>query len=134
MEKFLKYCDELGKDIAASYEGGTTLDQAEKLAANFLSAQLLVVGKMHAADMDARMRKVGVKAIRSAVYMDAATTGDKKPSDVFIEAKVNLDALVQTEQKSFDEAEAYKDALYNYYNVFREAHIYYRGISRGSAG
>lgn len=130
-DKFLSLCEELVNDIKNAYESSPTLEEAEKLAAKFLYAQVMVGNELRQADLDARMKKSGVKAVRAAVYMAAATKGDKKPSDVMLEATVNMDELVQGEQTSFDEAEVHKDQLYNYLNVFKEAHIYFRGIAKG---
>lgn len=125
---FLAKCEQVIKD---SYEQGVTLDEAEKLAGMFLSAQLQVAGALREADLDSRMKKSGVKAVKAAVYMKAATATDKKPSDVMLQAVVDMDKLAQDQQNLFDEAEAIKDHLQNYFNIFREAHIHFRGIAKG---
>lgn len=117
--------------LKATYTSGITMDEAEKLAAEFLHAQLLLAAELEKYDLDQRMRKSGVKAVRAAIYMEAATKSDKKPSDSFLQNLVDLNELVQTEQRSFDDAEASYDSLQNYFNIFREAHIYYRGIAKG---
>lgn len=127
---FKKLCVELEAKIEASYEEGISLVDAEKLAGEFLSAQLAVSRELSKADLDSRMRKSGVKAIRAAIYMQEATKGDKKPSDVLLQAMVDMDQLVIGEQKSFDEAEAERDNLERYYNVFQQAHVYFRQLSR----
>lgn len=123
--------EDLTNDIKRAYEDGVTLDQAEKLAAKFLNAQIEVTEALRGLDLDVRMKKTGLKAIKAAVYMNNATKSDKKPSDVLLQAMVDMDELVCENQKSFDEAEVNKQALENYYNIFREAHLYFRGISKG---
>jgi len=117
--------------IITSYESGVTLDEAEKLAARFLHAQFQVSETLKGADLDARMKKSAAKAIRAAVYMAEATKGDKKPSDVMLQAFVDRDALAQEAQNSLDDAEASHDELERYFSIFREAHIFYRGVSKG---
>lgn len=128
---FLDLCKELTQSIKDAYESGTSLEDAERLASKFLYAQIQLSEHLKAADLDARMKKSGVKAIKAAVYMEGATKGDKKPSDVLLQNTVDLHALVQQEQKSLDEAEVELDALQNYFNIFKEAHIHFRGIAKG---
>jgi len=123
--------EELQQNIKDTYEQGVTLDEAEKLAAKFLYAQMEVSAQLKTAQLDARMRKSGVKAVRAAVYLDGATKGDKKPSDVLLQALVDRDEMVANEQKAYDTAEVEANELENYLVVFREAHIYFRGISKG---
>jgi hypothetical protein len=122
---------ELEKDIKDAYETGVTVDDAERLAAKFLHAQLQVGNELRAVDLDARMKKTGVKAIKAAVYLDGAKKGEKKPSDVMLEAQVNMSELVIGEQNDLDRAETERDQLQNYLNVFHEAHVYFRGIAKG---
>lgn len=122
---------ELTQKIKGAYESGVTVGEAEKLASEFLHAQLLIADELKAADLNARMRKTGSKAVRAALYMQEATKGDKKPSDTFIENVINVNDLVQGEQERLDTAEVELDALQNTFNIFREAHIHFRGIAKG---
>jgi hypothetical protein len=136
MKNFKSMCEELTTDIKRTYEEGVTIEEAEKLAAKFLYAQIQVGNQLKATDLDARMRKTGVKAIRAAVYLRCVEEGmkgpeKKKPSDVLLEALVNRDELVTGEQVSLDTAEAERDELENFLHVFKEAHIYFRGIAKG---
>lgn len=127
----VKYFKELENDIKAAYEQGVTMEQAERLAAKFLAAQVAIGEELRTADLNARMRKSGVKAVKAAVYLEAATKGDKKPSDVMLGAIVDSDKLVNDEQAGLDEAEVNRNALDNYLSVCREAHIYFRSIAKG---
>ncbi len=128
---FKEFCKSLEEKIKATYTDGVSLEQAEKLAGEFLYAQLVVSGELKKADLDSRMRKTGVKAIRAAIYTDAATKSEKKPTEAALEAMINVNDLVQGEQSEFDKAEVERDDLSRYYSVFREAHIYFRGIAKG---
>lgn len=128
---FNKRCEELTKDIENSYQEGVTLEAAEKLAGKFLHAQLQVAEQLQNIDLDTRMKKSGVKAIRAAVYMQEATKGEKKPSDTYLQALVDMDQLVVDAQRSLDEADVQLDRLKNFFNVFKEAHIHFRGIAKG---
>lgn len=121
----------LKQDIIKSYEEGTGLDEAEKLAGKFLAAQLDVANALQVADLDARMRKSGLKAIKAAVYLDEAGKTDRKPTEAALTAKIDTNELVLAEQKSFDTAEVHKGLLEHYLTIFREAHIFMRGVSRG---
>lgn len=128
----MKEFKELEDVIKQSYESGVTMTEAEKLAARFLHAQMVVAEKLRNQDLDARMRKSGIKAVKAAVYQDEARKVDKKPSDTYLNSLVDMSDLVQGEQGRLDEAEVDRDLLQNYYNIFREAHIYFRTVSKGS--
>lgn len=117
--------------IVSAYEGGVTLDDAEKHAARFLHAQLQVSQQLKELDLDARMKKTGVKAIRSAVRQAEIAKHDKKPTEGALEDAVNLSVEVGGEQDALDKAEVERDALERYYNIFREGHVYFRGIAKG---
>lgn len=128
---FKELCASLESKIKASYEEGVTLEDAEKLAAEFLGAQMKVSAELSVADLDSRMRKSGVKAIRAAVYTDACSKADKKPTEGALEHLLNLSDLVQGEQTEFDRAEVRRDELERYYNIFKDAHVYFRQMSKG---
>lgn len=131
---FTKLCQQLEAKIQNSYLEGITLEDAEKLAGEFLHAQMQVSAELRKADLDSRMRKTGVKAVRAAIYADTCSKSDKKPTEAQIEHTINVNELVQGEQNELDQAEVAKDDLVRYYNIFREAHIYYRGIAKGTNG
>jgi hypothetical protein len=131
---FEQLCKELEASIQASYEAGTTMEEAERLAAKTLSAQFAVSERLKSASLDTSMRKSGLKAIRAAVYLENATKTDKKPSDVLLAAQVDVHEVVQAEQDAYDRAVAESEALERYYNIFQNAHIYYRGVAKGSFG
>lgn len=130
-DNFKTLVEELTAAIQSSYEQGVTMEEAEKLAAKFLYGQIQVAEKLQVANLDSRMKKTGVKAIRAGVYMAEATRSDKKPSDVLLGALVDQAEAVITAQDLFDKAEVENDMLENYFNIFREGHIYFRGVSRG---
>lgn len=128
---FKDLCESLENEIQASYTAGITFEEAERLAGKFLHAQMIVSRELQKADLDARMKKSGTKAVRAAVYMEAATKGDKKPSDVMLQAAVDMNEIVTGEQGRLDDAEARRDELERYYGVFREAHVHFRQLSKG---
>lgn len=126
--------EQLEAKIQNAYTEGTTLEQAEKLAGEFLYAQLQIANQLRKADLDARMRKSGVKAVKAAIYMEAATKTDKKPSDVMLAAIVDMDKVVQSEQDGLDAAEVERATLERYYDIFVNAHIFFRGVAKGNFG
>lgn len=123
--------EELQADIMKAYEEGTTLEQAERLAAKFLGAQMQVADRLKVVDLDCRMRKSGLKAVKAAIYIQEATKGDKKPTEAMLSATVDRNELVTGEQEAFDIAEVEREMLQNYFSIFREAHVYFRGVSKG---
>lgn len=128
---FKQLCEKLQSKIISSYEQGVSLEDAERLAAEFLYAQMAVSAELKKADLDSRMRKSGVKALRAAVYTDICAKADKKPTETAIESMINMDSTVSSEQDEFDKAEVERDDLERYYNIFREAHVYFRGVAKG---
>lgn len=133
----LPYCQKLEEKIVSAYEDGVSLDEAEKLAGVFLEAQIKVSRSLASADLDGRMRKSGLKAVKAAVYMDAASPKDpgaKRPTEAALSAIIDSHELVGSEQDAFDKAEVLRAELERYYNIFREAHIFYRSVARGSIG
>ncbi len=129
--KFQELCKKLEDKIKNSYEQGVTLEDAEKLAGEFLHAQIVVAGELKKSDLDARMRKSGVKAIKAAVYLDTCSKADKKPTEAQITAIIDSDKIVIGEQEGLDLAEVTREDLERYYDIFRESHIYFRSIAKG---
>lgn len=132
--EFKEFCGKLEEKIQSSYINGVTLEQSEKLAGEFLHALMVVSGELRKADLDSRMRKTGVKAIRANIYMDAASKGDKKPTEAALAAIVDTNVVVQAEQDVLDQAEVERDDLRRYYDIFTNAHVHYRTIAKGSFG
>lgn len=128
---FAKLCKDLESKIIKSYEEGVSLEDAERLAAEFLYGQMAVSGELKKADLDSRMRKSGVKAVRAAIYLDEVKKGDKKPTEAQLTAILDSHEVVALEQQSFDTAEASRDELERLHNTFRDAHIHYRGVAKG---
>lgn len=134
MSSFDILCKDLEAKIQSSYEDGITMENAEKLAGEFLFAQIQVSNELKRTDLDSRMRKSGMKAVRAAIYLDSATKGEKKPTEAMLAATVDSNDLVMGEQKGFDEAEVERDNLERYYDVFGQAHVYFRQLAKGNLG
>ena len=122
---------DLSKIIQEAYETEVTMGEAEKHAARFLSMQIQLSSSLKETDLDARMRKTGLKTLKAAVYLKEATKTEKKPSDVMLEAMINQDKLVISAQDELDAAEVLRNELQSQYDICREAHIFFRGISKG---
>lgn len=118
--------------IKSSYESGITTVEAEKLAGEFLYAQIQVSTQLAKLDLDAKMRKSGVKAVRSAVRSEEVKKHEKKPTESALDDVVNLNEIVQSEQDKLDNAEVSRDELDRLFNIFKEAHIHFRTIAKGS--
>lgn len=128
-----KILEELEQEIINSYEQGVTMEEAEKLAGKFLGGQIKVSQALRDKDLDSRMKKSGLKAVRAAVYTDIKSKGEKLTIDA-MEHQLNMDELVSKEQDALDAAEVDRDELKRYYDIFQNAHIHYRAVARGSFG
>lgn len=131
MRSFKDFCESIEIKIIATYDEGVTLGEAEKLAGEFLHAQMVVSAELKKADLDSRMRKSGVKAVKAAIYTETCAKSEKKPTESALEHLINMNELVSSEQDELDKAEVDRDSLERYYNIFREAHIHFRGIAKG---
>lgn len=132
---FKERCRELEELIQAAYTDNLTLDQAEKLAGNFLHALLQVSSELSKVDLDARTRKAGVKAIRAGAYLEIIQNSEgKKPTEAQIAAIIETNVLVISQQSESDAAEVLKAELERFYDIFNQAHIYFRQMSKGVQG
>lgn len=130
--KFNDLCSELEAAIEDIYANGISMEAAEKLSARFLYAQMILTKSLKDTSLDARMRKSGLKAIRSAVYLEAASKGDKKPTEAMLSATVDTNDLVQGEQQGLDTAEVSKEEMERYFDIFENGHIFLRGVAKGN--
>jgi hypothetical protein len=128
---FQELCKTLETKIQQSYEQGTSLEDAERLAGEFLNAMIKVSEELKTEDLSSRMRKSGLKAIRASAYLQICKNAERKPTESAIDAEITADKIVQQEQQSLDEAEVNRDNLERYYNIFQNAHIFYRAVSKG---
>ncbi len=126
---FFADCEEA---IQKAYTEGVEIGEAEKLAARFLHAQIKAGDALKDDDLDARMKKAGLKAVKAAAYLAESRKAEKKPTEAMLEALVNTDKTVLASQTALDNAEVHRDMLQNYLNVFREGHIYFRKIGGGT--
>jgi hypothetical protein len=129
--KFEALVKDLEAKIEASYTEGVTLDEAEKLAGRFLQAQMAASSELRKADLDARMRKSGLKAVRASIYTNECSGALKKPTEGQITAVIDSNELVSGEQDGLDKAESQRDELQRLYNVFQAAHVHFRQMSKG---
>lgn len=131
---FKERCQELEVEIQQAYKESITLDQSEKLAGNFLHATLQVSSELRKADLDARTRKSGTKAVRAAIYLNIVQNSDKKPTEATISATIDTNEVVVSEQSALDVAEVDRAELERLYDIFNQAHIYFRQMSKGVQG
>lgn len=127
-------CEELEEIIEKTYTSGVTMEGAERLAARFLHAQMLISSELRSASLDAKMRKAGVKGVRAAIYLAEVQKNEKKPSDTLLTAIVDTNEVVAGEEEALFKAETSSDELSRQYDIFGAAHVYYRQVSRGAQG
>lgn len=128
---FISMCNKLKAKIESAYTEGVTVLEAERLAAEFLHAQMAVSEELKNADLSSRMRKSGVKGVKAALYLNEVQKADKKPTEAQLTALIDSNEVVQGEQDAYDKAEVDSAELDRLYNIFREAHIYFRGVAKG---
>lgn len=131
-KEFESRCKELEQNLVRAYEESTTMEEAEKLAAKFLHACMQVSDQLRITDLDSRMRKSGVKAIKASIYLDACSKADKKPTENALTAMIDSNEIVSGEQTRLDESESCRDYLKNYLDVFTNGHIFFRGIAKSN--
>lgn len=127
----LSFYEELEQDIRNAYEKATDEDEAKHLAAKFLLAQLDAGRELANLDLDARMKKTGLKACKGTAYLQFASVADggKKPTEATLTSFIDTDKSVIAEQDRLDKAEVERNLVQNYLNVFSEAHIFFRKLS-----
>lgn len=132
--EFRKMNDRLENLIREAYESGVSVLQAERLAGEFLHAQLIVSRELTNLDLDARMTKTGVKALRAAVYLEECNKESKKPTEATLAAIMDTHEGTRHMQNKLDEVESERDELKRLLDVYANAHIHYRTICKGSFG
>ena len=125
-------CEELKLSIKSAYEQGVSIPEAEKLAARTLTVRLELADEIKIFALDSRMKKHGVKAVRAKVYMDEISKNEKKPPEAYLENAVNLSEEVAGEEENYGLSETELHRLEAYLDVFKDAHIYFRTIAKGS--
>jgi hypothetical protein len=121
----------LEKDVQRAYDESITLEEAERLAAKVLTVQLKIARELAVMDLNSRMRKNGLKAKRAEAYMAECNKSEKKPAEGYLDNVITLDAGVKEAQANFDETDSRKESLAIYLGIFKDAHIYFRGIAKG---
>jgi hypothetical protein len=131
-DNLAKTVKDLKQEIVKAYEQGVTIVEAERLAALTLHARLLLSDEIKVIDLDAKMRRNGVKSVRANAYMEELSKHDKKPAEGFLENAVNLNQEVLNEEISFFEVESERNRLESYLDIFKDAHLYFRQICKGT--
>lgn len=131
--KPLSQFEELRTDVLRAYEQGVSMEEAERLAAKFLSAQMDVAEKIRTTDLDARMKKNGYKTLRAKVYIDTVQASDKKPTEASLDATIATDPDVAKAQDAYERADVDSETLQRYFDIFRDCHIFYRSVLKGNS-
>jgi hypothetical protein len=129
---FKSLTEVLETKIQDSSQNDVTPSEAERLASEFLHALLRTSAELRKADLDARTRKSGVKALRAALYLDIVQKNEKKPTEAMIAAMLDTNTMIADQQAALDEAEVVRDELERVNDVFTHAHVFFRGVAKGS--
>lgn len=122
---------ELEKDVEKAYEVGVTMEEGERLAAKFLRAMMQVSSAIRTKSLDARMKKNGYKTLRASAYLTIVQGNDKKPTETHISAMLDTDKDVIGAQDVYERADEDNLVLERLFAIFKEAHLYFRGVGRG---
>ena len=129
---FKEYCDNLEIKIQATYLGNLTMDQAEKLALEFLAAEMAIAKELTKADMSARMYKSALKATKAEFYLKEVKAVEKKPTEAMLAATIDSAEQIKELQAELDTAEVELAEMERIYDVAKNAQVTYRGIAKGS--
>lgn len=132
MKTVYDVCAELKTIIETAYNEGVSVMEAEKLAAKTLVVRLDLSQELKVIDLDSRMKKHGVKVTRADAYMSEIKKHDKKPVESFLEAAVTMDGNVIEAEHDYAKADVQRELIQNYLDIFKDAHIYFRGIAKGT--
>lgn len=134
-DSFIPKYQELRADLKLVSDEGVSLEDAERLAAKFADA-LLELGGMDGhiqrAVLDAKLKKGSYKTFRAKVYLDTVNASEKKPTETMIESIILTNADVSKAEDAYHKAEEYAESLKRTYDVFRDVHIYFRGVAKGA--
>lgn len=122
----------LKKDIQRAYAEGVTILAAEKLASKTLLARMALADAIQVLDLDARMKRQGVKAERGSLYSSIVAESEKKPTETAIESMINTSLTVVAAEQTYAEADTSKDRLHTYSDIFKDAHIFFRSVAKGT--
>jgi hypothetical protein len=132
MKTVFDVCSELKTIIENAYNEGVTVLEAEKLAAKTLVVRLELSQELKVVDLDSRMKKHGVKVTRADAYMSEIKKHDKKPVESYLEAVISTDGNVIEAEHDYAKADVHREMIENYLDIFKDAHIYFRGIAKGT--
>lgn len=128
----IKTYKDLVSEIEKASDEGLTMEHAERVAATSLFVMNSLSEQLTGADKNARMRKQGLKAIKSAVRQEEIKRHEKKPTEGHLDDIVNLDTMVQSEENGYDDAETTRDELERQFSIAKESHLYFRSVSKGT--
>jgi hypothetical protein len=131
MKTVYDVCSELKQIIETAYEQGVSVSEAEKLAAKTLVIRIELSQELKRVDLDSRMKKHGVKVTRADAYMTELKKHDKKPVESFLDATITMDGNVIEAEHDYAKADVQRELIQNYLDIFKDAHIYFRGIAKG---
>lgn len=127
---FSKYKAALETKIKQSFTNGITMEEAERLAGEFLQAMLDTSTELKNRDLDTKMKKSGLKAVKARAFLDTLQS-EVKLTEAARLATVDSNELVNKSQDDFDNAEVDKEDLERVFMTFKEAHIHFRSIAKG---
>lgn len=127
-----KMYETIKAQIMLAYEEGVSIPEAEKLAALTLAARIEIAEEIKSTELDAKMRKQGVKALRGKEYLTIVAAEEKKPTEAMIAAKIDSSADVNAEEEQLALAEVNASHLKSMLDLYKDAHLFFRQVCRGT--
>lgn len=127
-----KTYDELKEAIKKATDEGVSIPDAERLAAKTLTARIELSEEIKTQAIDAKMKRLGVKAVQAETYKKATEGVEKKPTEAALIHTINLNPEVIQEEINHAEAEAELEYKQSLLEIFKDAHLYFRSIMKGS--
>jgi len=121
------------QEISKATDEGLTLGEAERAAALALGAMVELSEQLKASDKSRRLQKSGLKAVKAAIRLTEANKGIKKPTEGILDDLVSTNEVYKKAEDAYDESEVAQADLDRQFDICRESHLYFRGVSRGGS-
>ena len=126
--QYKQLVDQIGKAANET----VTIEDAERIAGFSLFVMNSLSEQLKTLDIERRMRKSGLKAIKSATRITETKKHDKKPTEGALDDAVNTNELVISEEQAFDDAEVETEETKRQYDIAAESHLYFRSLMKGT--
>lgn len=130
-EQVEKMIQDIAKELREAHSFKYDVEKAERTAAQCLEAQRLLAEFLSEAEIFSKERKLEVERLSGEKWFYHKANYEGKTTEATLEALVAKDEDVVAAKKEQYKSEADYRKWLNLLNVLKEAHLYYRNLSRG---